>query len=207
MRVRDQLIVAAVLGVAVWFGLLRIAESKNETAVGASVFRLDDRHPEELAAFARLRSDLEGLGQQVLSQRLEALRGEGRIWVAPAMGPDRWAVFVESLHLVRRIYVRRLALLDPTRHLYPVPRPDVPAEYQAAFARVGLAGALVHEIAHYDGALEESAAYAREIAWYQELRGAPFLGTLREEDRRAWEWALDAATLSAQTAAVKAGAA
>jgi hypothetical protein len=48
------------------------------------------------------------------------------LWVAPKLGPDRWAVFVESLRLVRRIYVRREALLDPVAHLYRVPRADIP---------------------------------------------------------------------------------
>lgn len=206
MRARDQLLVAVVLLVATGFGLRRIAESKNEAAVGSAVFRLDEKRPDDLAAWRRLQGELATLGQGALAERLEALRQDGRIWVAAALGPDRWAVFVESLSLVRRIYIRRVALLDPVRHLYPVPRPDVPAAYQAAFARVSLGGALVHEMAHYDGHLDEPAAYAREIAWYEELQRSPFLQALPEADRRAWEWALEAATLSARGAAAKAGA-
>jgi hypothetical protein len=205
VRARDQLIVALVLVVATWFSLQRIAESKNEATVGAGVFRLDDKRREELAAFQRLRSDLEGMAQGALAQRLELLREDGRIWVAPALGPERWAVFVDSLSLVRRIYIRGVALRDPVRHLYPTPRPDVPAAHQAAFARVSLAGALVHEIAHYDGAMAEGAAYAQEIAWYEELQGAPFLNRLPEPERRAWDWAIEGAILSARKASALAG--
>jgi hypothetical protein len=49
VRARDQLIGAVALCVATWFGLLRIAETKNETTVGAAVFRLD----EQRRSFAR----------------------------------------------------------------------------------------------------------------------------------------------------------
>jgi hypothetical protein len=206
MRARDQLLVAIVLAVTTWFGLHRIAESKNEAAVGAGVFRLEEKRSDEMAAWRRLLSQLAAMGQAPLAQRLEVLRQDERIWVAPAMGPDRWAVFVESLSLVRRVYIRRVALLDPVRHLYPVPRPDVPLGHQTAFARIGLCGALVHEIAHYDGAIEEGAAYAREFAWYEDLQAAPFVQALPEADRRAWNWALEAAVLSARKAAASAAA-
>jgi hypothetical protein len=109
VRPRDQLIGALILCVATGFGLLRIAESKNETAVGAGVFRLDERRRDE--------------------------------------------------------------------------------------------------IAHYDGHVEEAAAFAREIAWYQELQAAPFLQAHPAVERRAWDWALESALRSARRAAASAGAA
>ena len=206
MRARDQLLVGVVLAVATWFSLLRIAESKNETAVGTGVFRLDEKHAEEMAAFRRLQTDLAAMGQAKLSERLETLRQEDRLWVAPGLGPEQWAVFVESLSLVRRIYIRRQALVDPILHLYPTPRNDVPPAHKEAFARLSLGGALVHEMAHHDG-MDESAAYARELAWYQELERAPFLDALPEAEKRAFSWALEAATRSARKAAERAGGA
>src|ERR1700687_5491131 len=65
------------------------------------------------------------------------LRARGEVWIAPHLGPERWAVFVTALGLTRRIYVRREALLDPVAHLYRAPRPDIPPEYQSAHAWIG----------------------------------------------------------------------
>jgi hypothetical protein len=109
-------------------------------------------------------------------------------------------VFVDSLGLVKRIYVRREALLDPVAHLYRVPRPEVPASHQRAHARINLAGALRHELAHLDGLIEEVPAYQAEIEWYEQLRSSPFLASLQGEEREAWEWGIDSAILSAQKA-------
>jgi len=203
VRLRDQLIGAVLLIVATWFGLHRIAEAKNETTVGGGVFRLDESRPEDMEAFRVVLAQITKMGDPGLADRLERLRGDGEIWVAPKMGPDRWAVFVDTLELVRRIYVRRVALLDPMAHLYGVPRPDIPLPYQNAHAWIGLAGALRHELAHHDGATEELPAFQAEIAWYESLRRSPFLASLQGEDRLAWEWGIESAILSARKALEK----
>jgi hypothetical protein len=198
MRLRDQLIGAVALIVATYFGLHRIAEAKNETTVGGAVFRLDESRPQEMAAFQVVLARIAKMGDAALAERLERLRRDGAIWVAPKMGPERWAVFVETLKLVRRIYVRRVALLDPMAHLYGVPRPEIPLDYQRAHAWISLAGALRHELAHRDGATEEAPAYQAEIEWYEQLRRSPFLASLPGQERLAWEWGIESAILSAQ---------
>jgi hypothetical protein len=200
VRARDQLIGAVLLIGATGFGLYRIGQAKNETAVGGAVFRLDEPWPQEMAAFQVVRAEIAEMGDPALAERLEALRRDGEIWVAPKMGRERWAVFVDTFHLVRRIYVRRLALLDPLAHLYGRPRPDIPLTYQRAHAWISLAGALRHELAHRDGAIEEGAAYEAEIGWYEQLRRSPFLASLEGDERAAWEWGIDSAILSAQKA-------
>lgn len=189
---------------ATYFGLYRIAEAKNETTVGGGVFRLDEPRTEDMEAFRVVLAQIETMGDRPLAQRLESLRRDGEIWVAPRMGPERWAVFVETLRLVRRIYVRRVALLDPLAHLYGAPRPDIPLDYQRAHAWISLAGALRHELAHRDGATEEPPAYQAEIEWYENLRRSPFVASLQGEDRLAWEWGIESAILSARKAREKA---
>jgi hypothetical protein len=200
VRARDQLIGAVLLIGATGFGLYRIAEAKNETTVGGAVFRLDESSPAEMAAFEIVLAEIAEMGDPALAERLEALRRDGEIWVAPKLGPGRWAAFVDTLHLVRRIYVRRVALADPLAHLYGRPRLDIPLTYQRAHAWIGLAGALRHELAHRDGAIEEGPAYDAEIAWYEQVRRSPFLATLEGDERAAWEWGIESAILSAQKA-------
>jgi hypothetical protein len=204
MRPRDQLIGAVLLIVATWFGLHRIAEAKNETTVGGAVFRLDESRPSEMAAFEVVLARIAKMGDAPLAERLERLRRDGEIWVAPKMGPERWAVFADTLKLVRRIYVRRVALLDPLAHLYGVPRPDIPLSYRRAHAWISLAGALRHELAHRDGAIEEAPAYQAEIEWYETLRRSPFVASLQGDERLAWEWGIESAILSARKAREKA---
>jgi hypothetical protein len=200
VRARDQLIGAVLLAGATGFGLYRIAQAKNETSVGGGVFRLDAGWPQEMAAFEVVRAEVAEMGDPALAERLEALRRDGEIWVAPKIGPERWAVFVDTLHLVRRIYVRRTALLDPQAHLYGRRRPDIPLAYQRAHAWISLAGALRHELAHRDGAIDEGPAYDAEIEWYEELKRSPFLASLEGDERAAWEWGIDSAILSARKA-------
>jgi len=202
VRLRDQLIGAVLLITATWFGLQRIAEAKNETTVGGAVYRLDGSRSQEMAAFQVVRAEITQMGDPALADRLEGLRQDGEIWVAPKLGPDRWAVFVDSLRLVRRIYVRREALLDPVAHLYRVPRPDIPPRHQRAHAWISLAGALRHELAHRDGLIDEAPAYQVEIEWYEQLRRSPFMDSLHAEERAAWEWGIDSAILSARKARV-----
>lgn len=197
---RNQLLAAVLLAAATYGVLVRIAEAKVETAVGEGAFRLDGKRPNELAAFQRLRASLADIGEKAFADRLEKLRRDGAIWVAPSLGPGRWAVFVEALRLVRRVYVRRLALLDPRAHHYPVIPADIPEANQRTFAWLSLAGALRHELAHYDGMLEESDAYAAEIAWYEGLRASPWFASLQGKARDVFAWALESAVLTARRA-------
>jgi hypothetical protein len=201
---RGQIIAAVVLAAATYGVLLRIAEAKVETAVGGGGFPLDEQRPAELAAFQRLRASLAEIGERDLGDRLEHLRKDGAIWIAPALGPDRWAVFAEALGLVRRIYVRRLALLDPRAHHYPAPTAGIPDAHQRTFAWLSLAGALRHELAHHEGMIEEADAYAAEVAWYEGLRASPWFASLQGESRRVFDWALESAVLTARRASEKA---
>ena len=205
MRAREQLIGALVLASATYFGVLRIAEAKCDAAVGSLGVRLDENRPEELAAFRRLQGRLTLLGQEDLAARLEGLRTRNELWIAPGLGPERWAAYVEALGLVRRIYVRRVALLNPRLHLFPAGASGVPYSYQDAFAWLSLGGAMRHELAHRDGALEEAEAYRIELEWYEEVLRSPFLAGLTGEERAAWDWATDSAVRSAQKAAERAG--
>lgn len=201
---RGQIIAAVVIAAATYGVLLRIAEAKVETAVGGGDgFALDDRRGPELAAFQRLRTGLAEIGERSLADRLERLRQDGAIWVAPSLASDRWAVFVEALQLVRRIYVRRAALLDPWAHLYPPESAAVRDANQSAFAQISLAGAFRHELAHYDGTIEEADAYAVEIAWYESVRASSWFGSLEGERRRVNNWALESAVVNARSAAAK----
>ena len=200
MRVRDQLIGAVLLAGVTWMGLHRIAEAKSESAAGGGAFRLADPRHAEMEAFARVRRELAQLGQDEMGARLERLREAGELWVAPRLDPGRWAVYVEALGLVRRIYIRQEALLRPVDHLFRGTASTAPPRHQEAFARLSLGGALVHELAHHDGLIDEAAAYDRELAFYEAVRGSPFFASLRGEAREAYDWALESAILSAGAA-------
>ena len=144
------------------------------------------------------------MGEHTFADRLERLRKDGAIWVAPALGLDRWAVFAEALGLIRRIYVRRQALLDPVVHLYPQTTPMVPDASQRALASLSLAGALRHELAHHEGMVDEEDAYATETAWYEGIRASPWIASLPSDRRRAYEWAIESAILNARRASARA---
>jgi hypothetical protein len=205
MRLWHELAAGALLLGVTGIGIVRIAEARNETLVGGHVYALDGGHPVEEKAWAELQAFLGRLGEDALAARLEQLRRDEKLWVAPQLGSDRWAVYVETLRLVRRIYLRRAALLDPRTHLYATPRPDLSYAHRTLHARLTLAGALRHELSHYEGILVEDAAYDEEIAWYEGLRQSAFVTGLDEAERRAWEWALEAAMLSARKARQDAG--
>jgi hypothetical protein len=87
MRAREQLIGAAVLAAATYFGVLRIAEAKCDEAVGSLGVPLDEKHRDELEAFRRLQTQLGRLGQTPFADRLEELRRKEEMWVAPGLGP------------------------------------------------------------------------------------------------------------------------
>lgn len=206
MRARDQLIGAVALAIATYYGVVKIAEAKCDAAVGSRGVLLDEKQPEDLAALMRLEARLDAMGQGSLVERLEDLRRKRQLWVGPGMGPERWAAYVEALGLVRRIYVRRVALRSPLTHLYPSGNANVPEDYQDAFAWLSLAGAMRHELAHLDGAHAEAEAYGQEIAWYAEIQRSAFLSGLEGKERAAWDWAIESAFMSARKAARQAGA-
>src|SRR4051794_6374947 len=161
MRLGQQLFGALLLAGATYFGIYRIAEAKNETAVGGGVFVLDERHRAEAAAFDGVRSRLSSIGERELAERLQKVREDGALWVAPALGPANWALYVKSLGLVRRIYVRQVALVDPVRHLLEAGPLDPPAVYPRALGWLRLAPPVPHELAHYDGLEDEAGASGR----------------------------------------------
>lgn len=200
MSARSQLILAVVLLAATAASIYRVVEMRNEATAGAGVFRLDDSRRDEMEAFGRLRKALATMGQRALAERLKALRERGSLWIAPNLGPGRWAIFVDSASLVRRIYIRRLALIEPRAHLYAEGEGSVPLAQQDAFAEISLAGALYHELTHYDGTVDEAAAYDREIAWYEALRASPWHAGLDADRLRVYDWALESAVLSARKA-------
>ena len=206
MRLGQQIAGAVLLCAATGVGIYRIAEAKNETAVGGSVFRLETRRAAETAAFLNLRSFLSQIGEAPLGDRLEGMREQGAIWVAPSLDARHWAVCVRSLGLVRRVYIRRVALVDPVAHLAAAAAVDAPRPYLQAFAELSLAGALRHELAHYDGADDEGTAYGIEIGWYEGLRSSAWFAGLSEAERRMWDWAIDGALRSAESARTRAGA-
>ena len=200
MSARSQLLVAVLLVGVTWMGLYRVAEAKSEAAVGGGAFLLASPRHAEVEAFDRVRRELAQLGQEETAARLLRLQADGHLWVAPRLDPGRWAVYVESLGLVRRIYVRQEALLRPLDHLFRGTASTAPPRHQEAFARLSLGGALVHELAHHDGLIDEAAAYDRELAFYEAVRGSPFFASLRGEAREAYDWALESAILSAGAA-------
>ncbi|MEO8358795.1 MAG: hypothetical protein ABI672_02100 [Vicinamibacteria bacterium] len=206
MNALNQAIGATVLAAATYFGILRIAEAKCDEAVGSIGVALDEKQGDDLDAFHRLQAQLAALGQSSFASRLEELRKTKALWVAPELGSDRWAAYVQALGLVKRIYIRRIALRDPRLHLYPHGAADIPAEYQLDFAWLSLGGAMRHELAHYDGALDEAGAYQQELNWYNGIRGSAQITRLEGDRRAAWDFALDSAILSAREAARLAGA-
>ncbi len=156
---RQQLLLGALLLVSTGVGILRIAEARNEAAVGGGGVRpLDVARTQERVGFGRILAELERLGQGAFRDRLLALQGRGALWLAPGMPPHHWALYVDSFGLVRRIYVREQALVSPEAHLFPDGAAGIPWAKQRAFASISLAGALYHELLHYDGIDAESEA-------------------------------------------------
>ncbi len=200
LSLRLQLLLGALLLVASGVGIRNIARARNETAVGSGVRVLDGARASEAAAFARLLEDIARLDRPDLRQRLEELQQRGVLWVAPGMDAGHWALYVDTFRLVRRIYIREIALVSPEAHLFPRGAEGIPVPQQRAFASVSLAGALFHELQHFDGIEDEAAAYDREIAWLEGLRAAPGLAPLAEPERRSLDWGIESALLSARKA-------
>lgn len=202
---RQQLLVGVLLLVATGAGIRNIARARNETAVGGRVHRLDPERDAEGTAFRRLLSDLEALGHPELAARFRDLEARGALWVAPSLDPGHWALYVDTFRLVRRIYVRELALLSPESHLFPDGGAAVAPENRRAFARLSLASALYHELQHWDGVVDEGRAYDLEIAWLEALRGSQ-TASLPHASQRAFEWGVESAALSARKARAQAAA-
>ncbi|HET7294269.1 MAG TPA: hypothetical protein VFM88_17730 [Vicinamibacteria bacterium] len=196
---RQQLLLGCVLLLATAVGIRNIAATRNEAAVGGRAHPLEAARADEMAAFARILGVIEGLGRRELAGRLRTLQERGGIWVAPGLGAGHWALYVDTFGLVRRVYLRDVALRSPEAHLYPEADATIPGEKRRAFAGVSLAGALFHELQHWDGVEDESAAYDLEIAWLESLRGS-LPRDLTDPERSALDWGIESAVLSARKA-------
>jgi hypothetical protein len=192
-----NLALAAVIGLATYYAVDQVAEHRADRLAGGETYPLDERRGEERLALGSLLERLARWDRPELAGSLAALEREGRLWVAPRLAGGRSAIYVDVLHLVRRIYVRRDDLL--TREL-PFPGLGAPDSARRTFAALGLAGTLFHELQHYEGLEDERATYDREIAWYRGLRDAAFYGRLAGEDKRWVDWAIDSAVTSALAA-------
>jgi hypothetical protein len=202
LRLLLKLTVAVALVVSTFCAVETIAEHKADTLAGGDTFPLDDRHREEMDRFDRLLDRLGEWEERDLATSLARLRREGHLWIAPSLAGDRAAIYVDSLGLVRRIYVRRDSLVP--RGL-PFPDLDLPEEAQRTYQTIRLAGTLYHELQHYDGLEDEGATYDREMAWYRGL-GERVLSRLQGEAHRQFEWAVESAFMSAEAAREKAKA-
>lgn len=196
---RQQLLLGALLSVSTAVGIRNIAAARNESVVGGRVHRLDPEREADGTAFRRLLSDVEALGHPELASRLRGLEARGALWAAPSMDASHWALYVDTFRLVRRVYVREVALLSPERHLFPDGETSLSPARRRSFAQVSLAGALYHELQHWDGVEDEAAAYDLEIAWLEGLRPSQ-LAAGSDEERRALEWGIESAVLSARKA-------
>jgi hypothetical protein len=200
VRALLKLLVVAAIVLSTWCAIERIAEYKAEDLAGSGSFVLDEAHAGELGRFHHLLDTLDSWEEPELAASLGRLRREGRLWVAPHLSGDRAAIFVDSLGLVRRIYVRRDSLVPRS---LPFPDLDVPEEAQHTYQMIRLAGTLYHEVQHYEGLEDEGATYDREEAWYRGL-GERMLPSLQGEAQLQFEWAVDSALKSAAAARDKA---
>ncbi len=192
--------VAAAIVASTYYAIVRIAEHKADALAGGETFVLDRRHAAESEALEALSRQLRGWGEDDLAASLARLQGAGHLWVAPRLSGGRSAVYVNALGLVSRIYVRGDELVSRS---LPFPDLDIPESARRTFARIRLAGTLVHELQHYQGVEDEEAVYEREMAWYRGL-GERTLDRLHGEERRWFEWAVESALESAKAARAKA---
>jgi hypothetical protein len=195
-----KLAVAVAIVVSTYYAILGIAEYKADALAGGGAFVLDGRHAaqsEELDALCR---QLRAWGEHDLAASLARLRDSGHLRVAPRLARGRSAIYVNSLGLVSRIYLREDELMAPS---LPFPHLAVPEEARLAFTRICLAGTLYHELQHYQGVEDERVAYEREMVWYGEL-GERAAAALSGDERRSFEWAVASALQSAAAARRKA---
>ena len=200
MKVLAKLALVVAILVSTYYAILRVAEHKADALAGGGAFQLDRSHPEDDEAFTALLGQLRRWGQADLADSLRSLQEEGRLFVAPRLAGGRSAIYVDSLGLVRRVYVR---LDELVARKLPFPDLDAPDDAQRTFTRIRLAGTLFHELQHYGGLEDEAATYDRETAWYGRLRDTVLPG-LEGERARWFEWAVDSALESAEAAREKA---
>jgi hypothetical protein len=200
MKLLARLGLAIIIVAATYFAILRIAEHKADVLAGGDTFLLDPAHPSQMRPFDELIDQLRRWKLADLAGSLMALRERGQLWIAPHLGGNRSAIYVDSLGLAKRIYVRHDVLVD--REL-PFPSLNVPDAAQRQFARIRLAGTLFHELQHHNGLADETATYDREVEWYRSLRQDVLAG-LEGEAARWFEWAVDSAIASALAAREKA---
>jgi hypothetical protein len=158
VRILGKLAVVVAVLASTYYAILRVAGHKADALAGGGTFRLDRSHPEDEEAFAALLGQLRSWGQADLADSLRSLQEEGRLFVAPRLAGERSAIYVDSLGLARRIYVRPDELV--ARKL-PFPDLDAPEDAQRTFTRIRLAGTLFHELQHYGGLEDEAATYDR----------------------------------------------
>jgi hypothetical protein len=200
LRLLLKTAVAVGIVVSTYYAILGIAEYKADALAGGGAFVLDRRHAAESGELDALCGRLQRWGEPDLAASLASLRDSGHLWVAPRLARGRSAIYVNSLGLVSRIYLREDDLV--VRDL-PFPDLDVPEAARLTFARICLAGTLYHELQHFQGVEDERVAYEREIGWYRAL-GERAVGTLSGDEGRFFEWAVDSALQSAAAARQKA---
>lgn len=183
-----------------YYAIVRIAEHKADALAGGGTFALDESHPAEKGAFEALLRQLRAWGEDELAASLERLQASGQLRVAPGLAGGRSAVYVDSLGLVSRVYVRSDELV--VRRL-PFPDLDIPDGARRTFATIRVAGTLFHELQHAEGVEDEGTAYEREMAWYRGLGERNPVG-LEGEEWRWFEWAVASAIDSAAAAREKA---
>ena len=200
MKALKQCGLALAIVATTYYAIVRVAEEKAGGLAGGDTVRLGRQTPGERDAFEALLNQLRIWDEAALASALAQLRDDGDLWVAPQLSGERSAIFVSSLGLVSRVYVRREELVSPE---LPFPDAGIPEPARRTFATIRLAGTLHHELQHYEGLEDESATYDREIQWYRGL-GATMLERLQGEERRQFEWAIDSAVQSGEAAREKA---
>lgn len=181
--------VAAVIVVAAYLAIVRVAEEKANALAGGQTFALGPQSRGEWAAFSALLKQLREWGEAELADALQGLRDRGDLWVAPHLEGGRSAVYVNASGLVSRVFIQRNELVPRG---IPFPDLDVPEPAQHTFATIRLAGTLLHELQHYEGLDDEAETYEREIDWYYDL-SERMLDRLEGEERHWFEWAVESA--------------
>jgi len=200
VRAISKLLLAAAIVASTYYAIVRVAEHKADALAGGGTFALDGSHSAETGAFAALAGQLRGWGEHELAAALERRLGSGQLRVAPRLAGGRSAVYVSTLGLVSRIYLRSDELVGGS---LPFPDQDIPDGARRTFATVRLAGTLFHELQHSEGVEDEDVAYEREMAWYRGL-GERNADRLEGEERRWFDWAIESAVTSAAAAREKA---
>jgi hypothetical protein len=201
MRAFLKLALALAIVASTYYAILRIAEHKADALAGGGTFVLDQSHSAEKGALDTLLVQLRVWGERELAAELARLQESGQLWVAPRLAGGRSAVYVRSLGLVSRVYVRRDELVVQS---LPFPDLEIPDEARRTFAAIRLAGTLYHEVLHSEGVEDEDAVYDREMAWYRDL-GETNADRLEGEEGRWFDWAVESAVASAAAAREKAG--